>query len=78
MILLLLKVWPSGSLEEEVQTLLKNWEMEFFHKADIREYRSMDPEKYTFSLNGITFLADKIYIINSIQLEIKVICILAY
>ncbi|XP_028757677.1 pathogen-related protein-like [Neltuma alba] len=52
------KVWPPGSLEEKVQTLLKNWEMELFHKADPRQYRSMDPDKYTFSLNGrkpITF-----------------------
>ncbi|XP_054799930.1 pathogen-related protein-like [Prosopis cineraria] len=46
------KVWPPGSLEEKVQTLLKNWEMELFHKADLRQFRSVDPEKYTFSLNG--------------------------
>ncbi|KAK4276668.1 hypothetical protein QN277_014793 [Acacia crassicarpa] len=46
------KVWPPGSMEEKVQTLLKNWEMELFHKADPSQYRSIDPEKYTFSLNG--------------------------
>lgn len=44
--------WPPGSLEEQVQTLVKNWEMEFFHKADINDYRSMDPNKFTFSTNG--------------------------
>ncbi|KAJ1395779.1 NTF2-like domain superfamily [Sesbania bispinosa] len=46
------KEWPPGSLEEQVQTLVKNWEMEFFHKADINQYRSVDPNKFTFSLNG--------------------------
>ncbi|KAI9113261.1 hypothetical protein K1719_015786 [Acacia pycnantha] len=46
------KVWPPGSMEEKVQTLLKNWEMELFHKEDPSQYRSIDPEKYIFSLNG--------------------------
>ncbi|KAJ7965425.1 Pathogen-related protein-like [Quillaja saponaria] len=46
------KIWPPGSLEEQVQNLVKNWEMEFFHKADLHQYKSMDPEKFTFSLNG--------------------------
>ncbi|CAL0305465.1 unnamed protein product [Lupinus luteus] len=46
------KEWPLGSVEEQVQTLVKNWEMEIFHKVDLQESRSMDPEKYTFSLNG--------------------------
>ncbi|MED6210492.1 hypothetical protein PIB30_064594 [Stylosanthes scabra] len=46
------KEWAPGSLEEQVQTLVKNWEMEVFHKADITQYRSLDPDKYTFSLNG--------------------------
>ncbi|RDY08723.1 hypothetical protein CR513_07025 [Mucuna pruriens] len=46
------KVWPPGSLEEQVQSLVKNWEMEMFHKVDLQDYRSLDPKKYTFSLNG--------------------------
>ncbi|KAI4307169.1 hypothetical protein L6164_030386 [Bauhinia variegata] len=46
------KVWPLGSLEEQVQTLVKNWEMENFHKVDLADFRSLDPNKYTFSLNG--------------------------
>ncbi|KAL1309761.1 hypothetical protein HN51_052459 [Arachis hypogaea] len=46
------KEWAPGSLEEQVQTLVKNWEMEIFHKLDVNQYRSLDPQKYTFSLNG--------------------------
>ncbi|KAF7830643.1 pathogen-related protein-like [Senna tora] len=46
------QVWPPGSLEEEVQSLVKNWEMEIFHKADSGDIRSIDAENYTFSLNG--------------------------
>ncbi|QCE15651.1 pathogen-related protein-like [Vigna unguiculata] len=46
------KVWAPGSLEEQVQTMVKQWEMEMFHKLDFQENRSVDPEKYIFSLNG--------------------------
>ncbi|MBA0710756.1 hypothetical protein Golax_010024 [Gossypium laxum] len=57
------KVWPSGSLEEKVQNLVKSWEMEIFHKASLEkpgggdnpqlqtslpeELRCYDPEKET-------------------------------
>lgn len=46
------KVWPSGSLEEKVQNLVKTWEMEMFHKTCFDDYKSVDPKNYTFSLNG--------------------------
>ncbi|XAR62445.1 hypothetical protein NMG60_11017199 [Bertholletia excelsa] len=46
------KVWPAGSLEEKVQNLVKTWEMEIFHKASLDEFKTIDPKKYTFSLNG--------------------------
>ncbi|KDP43037.1 hypothetical protein JCGZ_25223 [Jatropha curcas] len=47
------KVWPPGSLEEKVQNLLKTWEMEVFHKTCFDDYKSIDPKKYTYSLNGM-------------------------
>ncbi|XP_050215300.1 pathogen-related protein [Mercurialis annua] len=46
------KIWPSGSLEEKVQNLVKTWEMELFHKTSFDDYKSLDPKNYTFSLNG--------------------------
>ncbi|XP_002526153.2 pathogen-related protein [Ricinus communis] len=46
------QVWPSGSLEEKVQNLVKTWEMEVFHKTCFDDYKSLDPKRYTFSLNG--------------------------
>ncbi|XP_075651348.1 pathogen-related protein-like [Castanea sativa] len=46
------KIWPPGSLEEKVQNFVKTWEMEFFHKTDQNEFKSIDPKKFTFSLNG--------------------------
>ncbi|GMP46515.1 hypothetical protein CsSME_00014635 [Camellia sinensis var. sinensis] len=46
------KIWPQGSLEEKVQNLLKSWEMEIFHKKSFDDFKTMDPKKYTFSLNG--------------------------
>jgi len=46
------KIWPPGSLEEKVQNLVKTWEMEMFHKASFDDCKSIDPKKYTFSLNG--------------------------
>ncbi|WCJ43416.1 Pathogen-related protein [Euphorbia peplus] len=47
------KVWPAGSLEDKVQNLLKTWEMEVFHKVCFDDYKSIDPNTYTFSLNGM-------------------------
>ncbi|KAE8735034.1 Pathogen-related protein [Hibiscus syriacus] len=46
------KVWPPGSLEEQVQNLIKTWEMEVFHKASLHDFKSLDVNKYTLSLNG--------------------------
>ncbi|TYJ45715.1 hypothetical protein E1A91_A02G075500v1 [Gossypium mustelinum] len=46
------KVWPPGSLEEKVQNLVKSWEMEIFHKASLEDFKTIDVNKYTFSLNG--------------------------
>ncbi|KAB1220942.1 Pathogen-related protein [Morella rubra] len=45
-------IWPPGSLEEKVQNLVKTWEMEFFHKTSLDDFKTMDPKKYTLSLNG--------------------------
>ncbi|XP_038885266.1 pathogen-related protein-like isoform X2 [Benincasa hispida] len=45
-------VWPVGSLEERVQSLVKNFEMEMFHKISRNDFRTLDLDKYTFSLNG--------------------------
>ncbi|KAM3711560.1 hypothetical protein ACB098_01G118800 [Castanea mollissima] len=50
------KVWPPGSLEEKVQNLVKTWEMETFHKKSFDDNKSIDPKKYTVSLNGYNFL----------------------
>ncbi|CAK9313520.1 unnamed protein product [Citrullus colocynthis] len=46
------KVWPVGSLEERVQSLVKNFEMEMFHKISRSDFKTIDVNKYTFSLNG--------------------------
>ncbi|KAK9269950.1 hypothetical protein L1049_025523 [Liquidambar formosana] len=46
------KIWPPGSLEEKVQNLVKSWEMEIFHKTRLEDFKTLDPKKYTFSLNG--------------------------
>ncbi|KAK2659306.1 hypothetical protein Ddye_005839 [Dipteronia dyeriana] len=45
-------IWPPGSLEEKVQNLVKTWEMELFHKTSFEDYKTLDQNKYTFSLNG--------------------------
>ncbi|XP_021898622.1 pathogen-related protein-like [Carica papaya] len=46
------KIWPPGSLEEKVQNLVKSWEMELFNKISSDDYKTLDPNNYTFSLNG--------------------------
>ncbi|KAL5982630.1 hypothetical protein ACLOJK_016705 [Asimina triloba] len=47
------KEWPKGSVEEMVQHLVKTWEMEIFHKVKLEDYKTVNPQKYTLSLNGI-------------------------
>ncbi|KAI9369918.1 hypothetical protein BJX61DRAFT_536050 [Aspergillus egyptiacus] len=46
------KTHPQGSLEELLNNLVKNWEIEASFKTTISEWRTVDPQKYTFSLNG--------------------------
>ncbi|MCE5165824.1 hypothetical protein HAX54_012500 [Datura stramonium] len=46
------QVWAEGSLEEKVQRLLKTWEMEIVHKADPNDFKTVDPTKFTISVNG--------------------------
>ncbi|GAB4861157.1 hypothetical protein Ancab_036314 [Ancistrocladus abbreviatus] len=46
------KIWPAGSLEEKVQNLVKTYEMEIFHKTRLEDFKSVDPHKFTFSVNG--------------------------
>ncbi|XP_059430877.1 pathogen-related protein-like [Corylus avellana] len=46
------KIWPAGSLEDKVQRLVKTWEMEFFHKPNFDDFKTIDPKKFTFVLNG--------------------------
>ncbi|KAL5560405.1 hypothetical protein UlMin_036616 [Ulmus minor] len=45
------KVWPAGSLEEKVQNLVKTWEMELVHKANVDDFIYSSPD-FTYSLNG--------------------------
>ncbi|KAM0013901.1 putative NTF2-like domain superfamily protein [Helianthus debilis subsp. tardiflorus] len=46
------KIWPTGSLEEQVQNLVKTWEMELFHKMKPQDFKTVDVTKLTFSVNG--------------------------
>ncbi|XP_077228130.1 pathogenesis-related family protein [Tasmannia lanceolata] len=46
------KEWPTGSLEEIVQNALKTWEMELSHKIDLQDFKSLNPEKFKFFVNG--------------------------
>ena len=35
-----------------VENLVKNWEVEASFKTDLKDWRTVDPERYTFSMNG--------------------------
>lgn len=35
-----------------MENLVKNWEVEASHKLDVSEWRTVDPNHYTFSVNG--------------------------
>ncbi|XP_031495609.1 pathogen-related protein [Nymphaea colorata] len=46
------KAWPKGSLEEVVQNAIKSWEMELSHKTRIKDFKTINPEKFNFIVNG--------------------------
>ncbi|XP_002981834.2 pathogen-related protein [Selaginella moellendorffii] len=48
------KVWPSGSLEEIVQNLVKTWEMEMSHKCHVEDVKTVDHQLFTLAVNGRT------------------------
>jgi hypothetical protein len=41
-----------GSLEAIVQNIVKNWEIEASFKSSLTHWRTVDPDKYTFLMNG--------------------------
>ncbi|KAG9129930.1 hypothetical protein Leryth_007058 [Lithospermum erythrorhizon] len=46
------KEWPKGSIEELVQNAIKSWEMELSHKTSIKDFKSINPEKFKLIVNG--------------------------
>ncbi|KAL0403813.1 UNVERIFIED_CONTAM: Pathogen-related protein [Sesamum radiatum] len=46
------RIWDAGSLEDQVQNLVKTWEMESIHKADPDDYKTVDAKKYVVGVNG--------------------------
>ncbi|KAI3733104.1 hypothetical protein L1987_64322 [Smallanthus sonchifolius] len=50
------KIWPTGSLEEQVQNLVKTWEMEMFYKVNPQDFKTVDATKLTVSVNGGKYL----------------------
>ncbi|XP_068664678.1 pathogen-related protein [Aristolochia californica] len=46
------KEWPKGSLEEIVQNAIKTWEMELSHKIRLQDFKTINPEKFKFFVNG--------------------------
>mmetsp|Transcript_85876 Transcript_85876/g.152098 ORF Transcript_85876/g.152098 Transcript_85876/m.152098 type:complete len:233 (+) Transcript_85876:68-766(+) len=43
---------PEGSLESVVSNLVKNWEVESHHIADVHSWKTMDISKFQAALNG--------------------------
>lgn len=41
-----------GSLPDLVQNLVKNWEIEASFKTNLSEWRTIDPDNYSFAVNG--------------------------
>ena len=42
----------AGSLPDLVEKLVKNWEVEASHKTNFAEWRTVDPAKFSLSVNG--------------------------
>ncbi|XP_042520915.1 pathogen-related protein-like [Macadamia integrifolia] len=46
------KEWPTGSIEERLQNLIKTFEMELFHKICPDDNKTMNTQKFTLTING--------------------------
>ncbi|KAE8124691.1 hypothetical protein FH972_019556 [Carpinus fangiana] len=46
------KEWPKGSLEEIVQNAVKSWEMELSHKTRLKDFKTINPDKFKLFVNG--------------------------
>jgi len=46
------RVHAKGSLEDVVSKIVKNWEVESHHIADIHQWKTMDIQKFKGALNG--------------------------
>ncbi|XP_006367889.1 pathogen-related protein-like [Solanum tuberosum] len=46
------KVWPEGCLEETIQNSIKTFEMELKYKTCIKDFRTINPEKFKLFVNG--------------------------
>ncbi|KAL9679011.1 hypothetical protein QQ045_016864 [Rhodiola kirilowii] len=44
--------WPQGSLEEVVQNAVKSWEMELSHKMQLKDFKTINPDKFQLIVNG--------------------------
>lgn len=42
----------AGSLEKLIENIVKTWEMEATHKTDMKDWGSMDPDKFEMVVNG--------------------------
>lgn len=42
----------SGSLIQLIENIVKNWEIEASFKPNLKEWRTIDPEVYTFAIHG--------------------------
>ena len=43
---------PTGSLPQLVENLVKNWEVEASFKTRLQDWRTIDPDKYSFAMCG--------------------------
>ncbi|XP_047342411.1 pathogen-related protein [Impatiens glandulifera] len=46
------KEWEEGSLGETVQNAIKTWEMELSHKTNLQDFKTINPDKFKFIVNG--------------------------
>ncbi|KAJ4726463.1 Pathogen-related protein [Melia azedarach] len=46
------KEWPKGSIEQTVQNAVKSWEMELSHKTCLKDFKTINPEKFKLIVNG--------------------------
>ncbi|KAG6577036.1 hypothetical protein SDJN03_24610, partial [Cucurbita argyrosperma subsp. sororia] len=65
------KVWPKGTVEEQVQNIVKSLQMEFAYKTTPQDFKNINLHKFIASINGRTVSCEEALKLGSFNTFLK-------